>query len=71
MTQHSKADGNHGRTAKAKGPKTGTLPQSPGARRGAGEPGTGGRRSESTRRKLRPKPSRAKARAQSRNAETK
>jgi hypothetical protein len=72
MTRHSNADGNHGRTARrAKGPKTGTLPQSPGARRGerrGAEPGTGGRHTESQRRKVQPKPSRAKARAMSRDS---
>lgn len=70
MTQHSKADGNHGRSArKGRGPKTGTLPQSPGARRDAAEVATGGRHTESTRRKVNPKPSRAKARATSRRAD--
>ena len=50
MTQHSNADGNHGRTARrAKGPKTGTLPQSPGARRTEGrgaEAATGSRHTD-------------------------
>lgn len=72
MTRHSNADGNHGRTTRrAKGPKTGTLPQSPGVRRDerrGAEAGTGGRHTESRRRKAQPKPSRAKARAVSRDA---
>jgi hypothetical protein len=71
MTRHSNADGNHGRSAaKARGPKTGTLPQSPGARRDAHvEVATGGRHTESRQRKVNPKPSRAKARAVSRQAQ--
>jgi hypothetical protein len=67
MTQHSKADGNHGRSAKNRGPKTGTLPQSPGARRDLEAAGNNPQL-ESRKRKVAPKPSRAKARAQSRSA---